>query len=142
MPPYPPPNRPLSSEDNSTDDQDDSSSDSSAQAVHYFAIGSMTNRTALSLRELSPISSQAAILKGYRLLFRGSGGMATAEKIYGDDYSTYHVDASDYPFDGIHGVLHLLTMEHMKTLDEYEGGYFRKQCVVTLYDGTEVLFSK
>eukprot|EP01035_Chromulina_nebulosa_P024148 gene24148-31388_t len=108
------------------------------QALHYFAIGSMTNMTALSLRELSPISSRAAVLKGHRLIFRGHGGMATAEEFSVVDTLTYDVDEAEYPFDCVHGVLHLLTMEHVKLLDEFEGGYLRKQCIVSLYDGTEV----
>ena len=109
------------------------------QALHYFAIGSMTNMTALSLRELSPISSRAAVLKGHRLIFRGHGGMATAEEFSVVDTFTYDVDEAEYPFDCVHGVLHLLTMEHVKLLDEFEGGYLRKQCIVSLYDGTEVV---
>jgi len=108
------------------------------EAVHYFAIGSMTNMTALALRDLSPISSQAALLPGFRLLFRGSGGMATAEKFDSPEVNIYDVDEAEYPFEGVHGVLHLLTVAHLKILDEFEGGYFRMPCKVKLYNGTEV----
>lgn len=107
-------------------------------AVHYFAIGSMTNRTALLLRDITPISSQAAFLPGYRLLFRGSGGMATVERVPFEGFSLSPVDAVDYPFEGVHGVLHLLTAAQMKLMDEFEGGYFRRPCVVRLPNGTEV----
>jgi hypothetical protein len=103
-------------------------------AVHYFAIGSMTNSVALSLRDLSPISSKPAMLMGYRMVFRGSGGMASAEPI--EEYEPCATDAAAYPFDCIHGVLHLLTAADMRLLDEYEGGYVRRQCKVTLYNGT------
>jgi hypothetical protein len=102
-------------------------------AIHYFAIGSMTNTTALSLRELTPISSQPAMLEGHRLLFRGSGGMATAEE-YGDFELVHGLDSEEYPFPGVHGVLHLLSAPQMKILDDFEGGYNRKVCTVTLYD--------
>ena len=101
----------------------------------------MTNMTALALRELSPISSRAAVLKGHRLIFRGYGGMATVEELSVVENLTYDVDETEYPFDCVHGVLHLLTMEHVKLLDEFEGGYLRKQCIVTLYDGTEVRYT-
>jgi len=46
---------------------------SSLTAIHYFAIGSMTNVTSIALRELSPINSKPGILRNHRLLFRGSG---------------------------------------------------------------------
>ena len=105
-------------------------------AYHYFAIGSMTNMTALALRELSPISSQPAMLKGYRMVFRGSGGMATAEEI--GDYEQLPIDSPDYPFSCIHGVLHLLNAKQMKILDDFEGGYHRNNCVVTLYGAAQV----
>ena len=49
-------------------------------AIHYFAIGSMTNEVSLSLRELTPISSKPAILRNHKLVFRGKGGMATVEE--------------------------------------------------------------
>jgi len=45
----------------------------SLTAIHYFAIGSMTNVTSIALRELSPIYSKPGILRDHRLLFRGSG---------------------------------------------------------------------
>ena len=53
-----------------------SSSSSSLTAIHYFAIGSMTNVTSIALRELSPIYSKPGILRNHRLLFRGSGMLA------------------------------------------------------------------
>jgi hypothetical protein len=121
----------------SSDNGSESDTLSTSHAIHYFAIGSMTNMTAMALRELTPISSQPAILKDHRLLFRGSGGMATAEK--NDDLNIQEGDAKDYPFSGIHGVLHLLTGPQMKILDDFEGGYRRRACKVMLYDGrTEV----
>ena len=45
----------------------------SLTAIHYFAIGSMTNVTSIALRELLPIYSKPGILRDHRLLFRGSG---------------------------------------------------------------------
>ena len=45
--------------EDSFDDEDDAAD----HAIHYFAIGSMTNTVSLALRELSPISSKPAILK-------------------------------------------------------------------------------
>lgn len=121
--------------DSLRDDCSTTSSVSQPTAYHYFAIGSMTNTTALSLRELTPISSRPAMLCGYRLVFRGNGGMASAEK--NDSIVLYDdVDQKDYPFNCIHGVLHLLTASDMQTLDEFEGGYEKEECKVLLYDNT------
>lgn len=103
-------------------------------AVYYFAIGSMTNHISLQLRELKPISSQPAILDGYRLLFRGSGGMASAEEVNTVELIDDLDDNSSKFETHIHGVLHLLTHEQLKLLDTFEGGYIRKPCKVTLYD--------
>lgn len=126
--------------DESSDDglNTDTEPTPNSHAIHYFAIGSMTNMTAMALRELSPISSQPAILQAHRMVFRGSGGMATAEKD-----GRYEVldeyDSPEYPFSCIHGVLHLLSAPQMKVLDDFEGGYKRRKCKVLLYDGrTEV----
>lgn len=113
---------------------DDDIKQENLHAIHYFAIGSMTNMTALALRDLIPISSQPAVLEGWRLVFRGAGGMATAEKM--GEFETIDQDAEDYPFNGIHGVLHLLNPVQMKMLDEIEGGYNRVECTVNLYDGS------
>ena len=124
-------------EDCTDDDGDLSISiEQGVHALHYFAIGSMTNRISIALRELAPISSRPAVLRGYRILFRGSGGMASAER--DGEYELLDNDAKDYPFDGIHGVLHLLSEAHMKVLDDFEGGYKRKVCTVHLYDGRQV----
>mmetsp|Transcript_16777 Transcript_16777/g.36621 ORF Transcript_16777/g.36621 Transcript_16777/m.36621 type:complete len:356 (+) Transcript_16777:1-1068(+) len=60
--------------------------------------------------------------------------MATAER---EGVEVLEGDA-EYPFSCIHGVLHLLTAQHMKVLDDFEGGYKRTACLVQLYDGTEV----
>ena len=106
-------------------------------AVYYFAIGSMTNSTALSLRELSVISSQPATLNGFRLLFRGVGGMATVERA--DNVQLLSgIDEDDYPFDCVHGVLHLISVAQMKQLDYFEGGYNKLSVKINLYDNREV----
>ena len=125
-------------EDNSDADDAESGSIQGSHAIHYFAIGSMTNTTALALRELTPISSVPATLPNHRMLFRSSGGMATAEK--DEEYELLEeYDEPDYPFSCIHGVLHLLSAAQMKILDDFEGGYKRRACKVLLYDGcTEV----
>lgn len=105
--------------------------------IYYFAIGAMTNITALSLRELYPMSSQPAMLMDYRLVFRGSSGMASCEHMH--QQQVCDTDADVYPFDCIHGVLHLMSNEQMKILDRFEGGYIRKPVKVTLYDNTTVV---
>ena len=108
-------------------------------AIHYFAIGSMTNAVSLSLRELTPISSKPAVLKNHVLVFRGSGGMATVEAV--DDYAAIDEDGDLMTtefHEEVHGVLHLLSRKHMTLLDQFEGGYQRKICVVDSYDGAEV----
>ena len=107
------------------------------EAFHYFAIGSMTNSHAMGLREINPISSQPALLTGWRLLFRSAGGMATIEKM-DDTLQLVPEDVENYPFDGVHGVLHLLTWADVRSLDDFEGGYDRVACEVQLYNGTTV----
>eukprot|EP00455_Lapot_gusevi_P025094 TRINITY_DN2629_c0_g1_i2.p1 TRINITY_DN2629_c0_g1~~TRINITY_DN2629_c0_g1_i2.p1 ORF type:complete len:276 (-),score=80.13 TRINITY_DN2629_c0_g1_i2:118-945(-) len=90
--------------------------------VWYLAIGSMMNPVSLRLRELNPIQSMPAELKGYRLAFMFAGGMASIEK---DENQS------------LHGVLHLMTPQDMKTLDSIEASYLRVPVVCTLYDGRE-----
>jgi hypothetical protein len=68
-----------------------------------------------------------AMLKGWRLKFVGSGGMASAEEC----------EATN-PEEELHGVLHLMTRVQMQELDKIEGGYARTQCVAHLYDGTRI----
>lgn len=46
--------------------------------------------------------------------------MASAEPI--DDMQLTHEESNEeYPFDGIHGVLHLLSINDMQQLDDFEG---------------------
>lgn len=120
-----------------TSDHSDDRKNRNHEAFHYFAIGSMTNSHAMGLREINPISSQPALLYNWRLLFRSAGGMATIEKI--DDMSKQlipEIDVNNYPFEGVHGVLHLLTWADLQSLDDFEGGYERVSCEVQLYNGT------
>jgi hypothetical protein len=120
-----------------TIDSVDDDDEEDQHAIHYFAIGSMTNTVSLALRELSPISSKPAILKNHKLVFRGSGGMATSEEV--DKYEPHENDHDSSEFASeVHGVLHLLTRKNMALLDQFEGGYKRKFCTVELYDGTQV----
>ena len=104
-------------------------------AVHYFAIGSMTNEVSLALRELSPISSKPAVLRNHKLVFRGKGGMATVEEE--NEYEPLEHDddleTSRYANE-VHGVLHLLSRKQMTLLDKFEGGYQRKVCTVFTYN--------
>ena len=95
--------------------------------VWYFAIGSMTNTTILALRDLKPLSSRPALLRGWRIRFVGSSGMASAEECSATDAD-----------EELHGVLHLMTRVQMVELDRIEGGYARTQCVAHLYDGTRI----
>eukprot|EP00455_Lapot_gusevi_P029905 TRINITY_DN3205_c0_g1_i1.p1 TRINITY_DN3205_c0_g1~~TRINITY_DN3205_c0_g1_i1.p1 ORF type:complete len:272 (-),score=75.20 TRINITY_DN3205_c0_g1_i1:162-977(-) len=97
-------------------------SEDSKENVWYLAIGSMMNPVSLRLRQLAPIRSMPAEVKGYRLMFFGVSGMASIEKAEGES---------------LHGVLHLMTQEHMKILDEIELSYLRVNVTCTLYDGTE-----
>ena len=108
-------------------------------AVHYFAIGSMTNQVSLSLRELTPISSKPAILRNHKFVFRGAGGMATTVKVEAHVSLDVDGDLESTPFaNEVHGVLHLLSRRQMNLLDKFEGGYIHKVCKVSTYDGTEV----
>ena len=78
--------------------------------IWYLAIGSMINPVSLSLRKIVPLRSYPAYCPGWKVSFKGKSGMATLEK---DENIT------------MHGVLHLLTLEHMNILDNIELGYDR-----------------
>ena len=89
--------------------------------VWYFAIGSMINPISLKQRNLTPLRSFPALLKGYRLDFLGAQGFASAVK---DDDSSFH------------GVLHEMTLSEMERLDSIEAGYDKVSVVAHLYQGT------
>ncbi|UJR10693.1 hypothetical protein I4U23_014887 [Adineta vaga] len=76
----------------------------------YLAIGSMINPVSLYLREIKPLMSYPAKCPDYKLVFRGSGGMADIEACSGMSF---------------HGVVHLLSSDHMTILDQVEFGYNR-----------------
>jgi hypothetical protein len=83
----------------------------------------MCNLTSMNLRNLFPKQSLPGVLKGWKLVFRGSGGM-------GD------IDPCEDPEDpGFHGVLHQLTHAEFKHLDEIESIYERVPVKVDTYDG-------
>jgi hypothetical protein len=84
----------------------------------------MMNPTSMNLRNLFPRQSKPGILYGWKLVFRGGGGM-------GD------IDQGE-PEDNFHGVLHQLTKTEFKHLDAIESIYVRTAVKVTLYDGTLV----
>jgi len=47
--------------------------------------------------------------------------MASAESINDLQLTLDEINDNYYPFDGIHGVLHLLSIKDMKQLDDFEG---------------------
>ncbi|OQR95641.1 kinesin [Thraustotheca clavata] len=88
--------------------------------VWYFAIGSMMNPISLQNRGLNPIKSLPAEVLDYRLGFFGLGGMAEAIPSIGSSF---------------HGVLHKMSFEDMKNLDEMESQYIRVPAKARLYNG-------
>jgi len=89
--------------------------------VWYFAIGSMINPTSLAARGLKPKQSEPAELIDHRLLWKGSEGMASQEAAPGESF---------------HGVLHLMSAEHMKKLDAIELSYDQVKVNARLYNGS------
>lgn len=93
------------------------------EKLWYFAIGSMMNPTSMELRNLKPTKSMPGILRGWKLVFRGMGGMG---------------DILESPSDHFHGILHHLTSSEFKHLDTIEGSYLRTPVNIELYNGNHV----
>lgn len=89
----------------------------------YFAIGAMMNFTSITNRGVFPKESIPAEVQDYELIFIGSLGMGAANPCEGKSF---------------HGVLHKVSVNHMKMLDEIEGAYARLPAKCILYDGTEM----
>ena len=89
----------------------------------YFAIGSMINKTSISLRGIYPKVTKPAELMDFELYFFGSGGMAEALPKEGSSF---------------HGVVHAMTDAQMKDLDSMEGSMKRMTGKAKLYDGSVV----
>ena len=88
------------------------------EVIEYFAIGSMMNRTSLTMRDLNPSKSRPAYLKDFQLIFGMKYGMAAARKESGHT---------------IHGVLHRITKDELVKLDKIETWYIREKVPVTEY---------
>ena len=88
--------------------------------IWYLAIGSMINPISLYLRDLIPILSYPATCLDHELLFRGHVGMA---------------DIEPSPQAQFHGVVHLLSEEHMLSLDQLESMYQRIPVTCLNYHG-------
>jgi len=86
----------------------------------YFAIGSMMNPVSLNLRHLHPKQSMPGILRDWKLVFRGFGGMG---------------DIDPSPGSSFHGVLHQVTRREFAILDSIEATYRRTPVKVETYDG-------
>jgi hypothetical protein len=80
------------------------------QFIWYLAIGSMNNPISLHMRDLSPIISYPAVCPNHQIIFRAPGGMADIEPCSGAEF---------------HGVVHLLSDDHMTRLDKMEISYRR-----------------
>ena len=106
----------------------------------------MINPTSLKLRKLAPIDSRPAILRGWRLVFRGDCGMASILECDSpllapidpqvDPSLQHRYRCSAPPRPDFHGVLHRLSMDQMRKLDVIESSYDRLEVYVDLYDGT------
>lgn len=88
--------------------------------VEYFAVGSMMNKTSLTMRDLRPSKSRPAFLKDFELIFGMKGGMAAARHGPGCE---------------MHGVVHRITNEELVKLDKIEFLYVREKVEVFVYDG-------
>jgi len=88
--------------------------------IEYFAIGSMMNKTSLTMRDLKPTKSRPACLKDFELIFGMNYGMAAARRSPGQE---------------IHGVLHRITAEELVKLDKIETWYVREKVKVVTYEG-------
>eukprot|EP00092_Neocalanus_flemingeri_P011960 GFUD01012893.1.p1 GENE.GFUD01012893.1~~GFUD01012893.1.p1 ORF type:complete len:290 (+),score=81.73 GFUD01012893.1:147-1016(+) len=88
--------------------------------IEYFAIGSMMNKTSLTMRDLKPTKSRPACLKDFELIFGMNYGMAAARRSPGQK---------------IHGVLHRITGEELVKLDKIETWYVREKVNVFTYEG-------
>jgi hypothetical protein len=88
--------------------------------VWYFAIGSMINPVSMYLRGLTPLTSYPARCPHYQLVFRQPCGMADIEESKENEF---------------HGVVHLLPMEQMRSLDQVEHMYRRLIVNVHNYRG-------
>ena len=65
----------------------------------------------------------AGILRDWKLVFRGMGGMGDIQAVPGASF---------------HGILHHLTCAEFKHLDTIEATYLRTPVEVECYDGTKV----
>ena len=74
----------------------------------YFGFGALMNKVSLRMRGVHPRSSHAARLPGFRLVFRGSHGMATVLPSEADD---------------VYGVLHVVSEDEKKRLESTESSY-------------------
>jgi len=93
---------------------------SDEDVIEYFAIGSMMNKTSLTMRDLKPSKSRPAYLKDFKLIFGMKYGMAAASRCIGQE---------------IHGVLHRITKEELVKLDKIETWYVRDKVDVCTYNG-------
>merc|ERR1712013_20207 len=91
----------------------------SMDEVEYFAIGSMMNKTSLTMRELKPSRSRPALLRDFELIFGMKYGMAAARPCLGQE---------------IHGVVHRITKEELDKLDKIETWYVREKVEVSAYE--------
>lgn len=65
--------------------------------------GSNMNPVCLQLRDLVPVRSYAVRVPNWRLVFKGSSGLATIDYLYPEAYGAH-----------IHGVVHLMKQADMK----------------------------
>jgi len=98
------------------------SKDIAMEFVEYLAVGSMMNKTSITMRGIFPMESRAARLPGYKLLFGMANGFAAAEKVDGEE---------------MHGVLHRITSKELAVLDKIEVMYIRELVEVVPYVGDE-----
>merc|ERR1711936_945134 len=92
--------------------------------VEYLAIGSMMNKTSLTMRGIYPTESRAAVLNDYQLYFGMANGFAAARK---------------KPSSELHGVVHRITSKELEVLDRIEAWYIRELVDVVPYQGNKML---
>ena len=102
---------------------DNNDDDDHGDILNYFAIGSMMNPTSLSLRNIHPTcNSRPAELLNYELKFFGPMGFAEAVPVPPPPQEGSSTSTSSF-----HGVIHTVTLEEMKRLNDIEGHLYHQQ---------------
>lgn len=100
--------------------------------VHYFSFGANMSLPSLENRGVLSLGHKRAVLLNHRLVFN----VRAAVDLEGKSGYGNVVEAEG---ESVHGVIHLLSAEHMLVLDSVESpGYDRVFCFVETYEGERI----